>query len=148
MTSQIHRQREIIDRQALGADLEELARDGEPPRARVVATLKSALDRGRAEVRRRFDNGNRGTETARELSFLTDQLIRCLYEIVVHAIYPIPNPTETERMALVAVGGYGRGELAPFSDIDLLFLQPHKSTPRTEQIVEYLLYVLWDLGLK
>jgi len=148
MTSQILHQRDIIDRQALGAELEGLSRDGEPPRARIVAALKSALERGRGEVRRRFDNGSRGTETARELSFLTDQLIRCLYELVVHAIYPIPNPTEGERLALVAVGGYGRGELAPYSDIDLLFLQPYKSTPRTEQIVEYILYILWDLGLK
>ena len=53
-----------------------------------------------------------------------------------------------ERMAIVAVGGYGRGTLAPGSDIDLLFLLPYKQTPWGEQIVEYLLYMLWDLGLK
>ena len=46
------------------------------------------------------------------------------------------------------MGGYGRGELAPYSDIDLLFLLPYKRTPHTEQVVEYLLYLLWDLGLK
>ena len=51
-------------------------------------------------------------------------------------------------MAIVAVGGYGRGTLAPGSDIDLLFLLPYKQTPWGEQVVEYMLYMLWDLGLK
>jgi [protein-PII] uridylyltransferase len=49
---------------------------------------------------------------------------------------------------MVAVGGYGRGELAPFSDIDLLFLLNYKISPHSEQVVEYVLYMLWDLGLK
>ena len=72
-----------------------------------------------------------------------------LYDFVARrTIYPLANPTAGERMALVAVGGYGRGELAPFSDIDLLFLHPYKATPHTEQVVEYMLYTLWDMGLK
>src|SRR6202030_601556 len=68
--------------------------------------------------------------------------------VVTERIYPIANPTAGERLAIVAVGGYGRGELAPASDIDLLFLLPYKQTPHTEQVIEYLLYALWDLGLK
>ena len=146
--SQILRQRDIIDRRAVGAELAALAEQGEPPRPRVAAILKAALDQGRAEIKIRFDLSNRGTEAARELCFLTDQIVRCLYEFVLASIYPLANPTAGERMALIAVGGYGRGELAPYSDIDLLFLQPYKSTPHTEQVVEYMLYVLWDLGLK
>src|SRR5215471_2191286 len=67
---------------------------------------------------------------------------------VTPSIYPLPNPTSGERLAIVGVGGYGRGELAPYSDVDLLFLLPYKRTPHTEQVVEYLLYLLWDLGLK
>jgi len=51
-------------------------------------------------------------------------------------------------LCVLAVGGYGRSELAPFSDLDLLFLCPYKRTPRVEQIVEAILYFLWDLGLK
>ncbi|HXE15579.1 MAG TPA: [protein-PII] uridylyltransferase [Stellaceae bacterium] len=146
--SQIARQRDIIDRRAIASELEALAERGEPQRAPIAAILKAALDKGRAEVRARFDNGNRGTEAARELCFLVDQIVRGLHDFVVTAIFPAANPTEGERMALVAVGGYGRGELAPFSDIDLLFLLPYKTTPHTEQVVEYMLYVLWDLGLK
>ncbi len=146
--TQILRQREIVDRRAIAVELEALAGAGEPPRAKIAAILKRALDDGRATVKVRFDVSNRGTEAARELCFLVDQIVRALHDFVVTAVYPIANPTEGERMALIAVGGYGRGELAPYSDIDLLFLQPYKATAHTEQVVEYMLYVLWDLGLK
>jgi [protein-PII] uridylyltransferase len=146
----IPRQREIIDRRAVALLLDELAEasPGEVPRARLVEVLKEALLSGRAEVRRRFESGTTGTVTVHELSFLMDQLIRVLYDFITAHVYPIANPTEGERLSLVAVGGYGRGELAPYSDIDLLFLLPYKQTPHTEQLVEYMLYVLWDLGLK
>ncbi len=142
-------QRDIIDRRALSAELEALAeKSAEPPRQRVAEILKAALAAGRAEVRRRFDAGASGTETVLALSFLMDQLIRVLYDFVDSHIYATANPTEGERMALIAVGGYGRGELAPYSDLDLLFLTSYKATPHTEQVVEYILYTLWDLGLK
>ena len=52
------------------------------------------------------------------------------------------------RLSLVAVGGYGRGVLAPFSDLDLLFVRSGRPTPRGEQVVGHVLHVLWDLGLK
>src|SRR5579864_8499641 len=149
MSQQVHRQREIIDRRSIGTSLEALAADAaEPPRVKVVATLREALQQGRAELRRRFEAGDSGAETVRGLSFLMDQLIRALYDFVGSHVYPLANPTSGEHMAVVAVGGYGRGELAPYSDIDLLFLLPYKATPHTEQVVEYMLYVLWDLGLK
>src|SRR5690349_5375306 len=146
--SEIPRQREIIDRRTLAAQLDVIAEDSaEPDRKRVVEVVKAALAAGRAEVKKRFESGATGTETVHSLSFLVDQLIRVLYDFVSSHVYPIANPTAGERMALIAVGGYGRGELAPFSDIDLLFLTAYKRTPHTEQVVEYLLYTLWDLGL-
>jgi [protein-PII] uridylyltransferase len=149
MSQQIQRQREIVDRRALAAALAALAEDAaELARGRVVEVLKDALRRGRAEVQKRFDEGAGGGETVRALSFLMDQLIRTLHDFVEAHVYPVANPTAGEHMAVVAVGGYGRGELAPYSDIDLLFLLPYKATPHTEQVVEYMLYALWDLGLK
>ena len=146
--SLIERQREIFDRRTVAAELDKLTPTADPARAQVVGVLKPALEAGRAEIERRFEARATGTETVHELSFLVDQIIRALYDFVTTHVYPIANPTAGEHMTLVAVGGYGRGELAPYSDIDLLFLLPYKQTPHTEQVVEYILYTLWDLGLK
>lgn len=149
--STIVRQREIIDRQKLNEELLAAARSTRSPsldRAPLVAVLKVALANGRAEIRRRFDEKGDGAAVVREQCFLIDQLIRALFDVVTAELYPLANPTSGEKLALVAVGGYGRGELAPYSDIDLLFLLPYKQTPHTEQVVESLLYILWDLGLK
>ena len=79
---------------------------------------------------------------------MQDEIIRILFEFVVKHLYPSQNPSEAERMAIVATGGYGRGLLAPGSDIDLLFLLPYKQTAWGESVAEAILYCLWDLGLK
>jgi [protein-PII] uridylyltransferase len=71
-----------------------------------------------------------------------------LYDFAVRHFYPAPNPTTSERLAIVATGGYGRGLLAPASDIDLLFLRPFKETAWDESVIEFILHMLWDLGLK
>src|SRR5579883_2168507 len=129
--------RQIVNRRELAAALDALAAaEANPERLRsgVLAAFKAALERVRAEVRRRFESELSGTAAVRSQSFLMDQLIRTLHEFVTVRIFPLANPTAGERIALVAVGGYGRGELAPFSDIDLLFLLPYKTTPSTEQV--------------
>src|SRR5215831_10012573 len=147
----IGRQRDIIDRRVLAEGLSLAAQDASAPaldRSRFLAPLRSALAAGRAEIRRRFEAAGDGAAASREHCFLMDQLIRALFDLVTNEIYPLANPTSGEHVAIVAVGGYGRGELAPYSDVDLLFLLPYKQTPHTEQVVEYLLYLLWDLGLK
>src|SRR5438045_7297578 len=147
----ILRQREIIDRRAVTqalADAAETVASSAHERRPFVPVLKEALAAGRAEIRRRFEAEGDATRTVREQSFLTDQLIRVAFDFVTETVYPLANPTAGEKIAIVAVGGYGRGEMAPFSDIDLLFLLPYKQTPHTEQVIEYLLYLFWDLGLK
>ncbi|MTI44340.1 UTP--GlnB (protein PII) uridylyltransferase GlnD [Roseibium hamelinense] len=117
-------------------------------RAKVLNALKKAMKDGRAEVRKRLEADGGGLKCAWRLSFLQDELIRVIYDFAFYHVYRIKNPSAAERLSVVAVGGYGRGTLAPGSDVDLLFLLPYKQTPWGEQIVEYILYMLWDLGLK
>ena len=139
----------IIDVAALDQALEVAA--GEPAaaaRQRIVACLKPAMATGKAEIERRFMADQDGAQVMAANAFLMDSVIQALHRIIQTRLFRASNPTAGEHLSICAVGGYGRGELAPQSDIDLLFLLPYKQTPHTEQVVEFLLYVLWDCGLK
>lgn len=147
----VPQRRSIIDRRKV-VELVEAAVEAAPPEGRrqaVAAALKVALDEGRAEIRRRIQaTPGRGTELASAQSFLTDQILRIAYDAVTQHVYQRDNPSAAERLSMVAVGGYGRAEMAPFSDVDLMFLSPLRNTAWVEQVVEAILYILWDLGLK
>lgn len=117
-------------------------------RAAAKAILAAALHAGREQAFKRLDQGLDGLVTAKALGCVVDDIITALYAFTLDHVYRADNPTMSERLALVAVGGYGRGELAPFSDIDLVFLRPYKSTSWTESVTEFVLYMLWDLKLK
>ena len=150
MSPRIANQREVIDRRALTDTIAAAAReDGARGRKGIVACLRDAQDAGRAELARRLrDKPYAGHEAAAGTAFLIDQLIRAIYDHVTTDVYPSANPSTGERIAVMAVGGYGRGEMAPHSDVDLAFLTPNKPTAWCEQVVEAMLYFLWDLGLK
>lgn len=143
-------QRAIIDRRALAdAIAAEVAQSHAGARPHVVERLRTALAAGRAEIARRLaDKPSAGNECAAAQSFLIDQLVRVIHDHVITDVYPASNRTSGERIAIAAVGGYGRGEMAPRSDVDIAFLTPGKQTPWCEQVIEAMLYVLWDLGLK
>ena len=89
-----------------------------------------------------------GRRCAERLCFMQDEIIRILYSAATRHLYRSHVPSGAERMAVVATGGYGRGLMAPESDIDLLFLLPYKQTAWGEQVAEAILYCLWDMGLK
>jgi [protein-PII] uridylyltransferase len=136
-------QREIVDRRAVAARLEAADRKG------AAAILKETLGHGRAEIARRLaEKPYAGTEAASAYAFLTDQILRLAYDFVTQRLHPVANPTTSERLLLMAVGGYGRGEMALHSDVDIAFVCPWKPTGWTENVIETILYLLWDLGLK
>ncbi|HEY1751474.1 MAG TPA: [protein-PII] uridylyltransferase, partial [Caulobacteraceae bacterium] len=117
-------------------------------RRRAIEILKNALFRGRMIAKERLEAGAGGLETARLIAAVTDEVITALYDFTTTHMIRARNPTQGERLTLLAVGGYGRGALAPFSDIDLLFLRPYKQTAHVESVIEFMLYALWDLGFK
>ncbi len=148
--NRITNQRAIIDRRALADSIAELfAAHGEKSRPMVVELLRTALTNGRAELARRLmAKPMAGNDCAEGQAFLVDQLVRIIHDHVVNAVYPSGNRSTGERIAVAAVGGYGRGEMAPHSDVDIAFITPSKQTAWCEQVIEAILYFLWDLGLK
>ncbi|WP_066797549.1 [protein-PII] uridylyltransferase [Sphingomonas soli] len=142
--------RALIDRRGVAEKLAMLeAKDEAALRQAATAELRLALDAGRAEIARRIaEHPSRGLEAAAAGAFLIDQLLRLLWDFTVERLHRNSNPSAAERMTLVAVGGYGRGEMAPHSDIDIAFLTPWKVTGWSEQVIESMLYSLWDMQLK
>jgi len=143
-------QRAIIDRREIADSIDALAAEhGDKARPMVVALLKAALEDGRAELARRLaEKPSAGHECAGGHAFLIDQLVRVIHDYAVTHVYPAANRSKAERLAVMAVGGYGRAEMAPHSDVDIAFITGGKNTAWCEQVVEAMLYMMWDLGLK
>jgi [protein-PII] uridylyltransferase len=143
---------ELFDAAAVTAGLEQLARahrgNERELRTAVAQRLKAALLQGRATAEQMLLQDRHGRRCAERLCVMHDEIIRVLFEFAEKHLYPSRNPSEAERMAVVATGGYGRGRLAPGSDIDLLFVLPYKQTAWGESVAEAILYCLWDMGLK
>ncbi|GAW33512.1 bifunctional uridylyltransferase/uridylyl-removing enzyme [Roseovarius sp. A-2] len=144
---------EIFDETATGAALaravDEAADDMTALRRAAVAILSERMKAGRAAIAEAFAARPFDARPAtRAYCWLTDCIILSTLDLATRVMHPLPNPTESERIAVFAVGGYGRGEMAPQSDVDLLFLTPYKITPWAESVIESMLYILWDLRLK
>jgi [protein-PII] uridylyltransferase len=143
---------DVFDAAAIGAEIEALVavQGGGTTDLRVAVSrrLKTALLEGRAAVERLLINDGGGRRCAERLCLMQDAIIRLVFDFASRHLYPAENPSEAERMSIIATGGYGRGVMAPGSDIDLLFLLPYKQTAWGESVAEAMLYCLWDMGLK
>ena len=117
-------------------------------RSRTLELLKAVLEEAREAAKRQLEADGQGRKCAQGLSLFQDEFISLIYDYTVAHLYRAKNPSAAERMSVIATGGYGRGMLAPGSDIDLLFLLPYKQTAWGESVVENILYLLWDLGFK
>ena len=124
------------------------ADDPKAARALVVQDLQAAKAEATAGFEAAFREDPRHARaliTAQ--AGLTDVLVQVTLAAAMR-LHPLANPTDAERIAVLGVGGYGRAEMAPQSDVDLLFLTPWKITPWAESVIETMLYMLWDLKLK
>src|SRR5690349_3205272 len=143
---------DLFDTEAISAELARLAEsyDGRDRELRtaVAQRLKAALADARVVAEQLLLEDRRGRACAERLCRLQDDIIHVLYDFAANRLYPSQSPSDAERMAIVATGGYGRGLMAPGSDIDLLFLLPYKQTAWGESVAEAILYCLWDMGLK
>jgi len=123
--------------------------DAAQVRAIVVSELQTVQDAGRARITEAFAaEPLTARKITRSYAHLTDGLVATVIDVATTRLHPNPNVTSGARMAVMAVGGYGRGEMAPFSDVDLLFISPWKITAWQESVIESSLYMLWDLHLK
>ncbi|MGI8706378.1 MAG: [protein-PII] uridylyltransferase [Sphingomicrobium sp.] len=128
-------QRAIIDPRKLGDQL------SGADTGKAGQILAKALERGRKEIAERLRaQPDRGRTAARSTAYLQAQLVRLAYEYVTGDTPP--------ELAIVGLGGTGRGEMAPYSDLDLMFLTRVKPSQDIEKTVEAVLYLLWDLQLK
>lgn len=133
---------------ALQEDLEN-AKDPSAKRLAIVTTLAKYRKNGLDQIERAFvEQPFAAGKATAAYAFLTDCVVITAANAVMTTLHPLHTPTTSERLALVAVGGYGRAEMAPHSDVDLLFVVPYKMTAWAENVIESLLYILWDLKLK
>jgi [protein-PII] uridylyltransferase len=112
--------------------------------ASVSNTLRDYYAQEFARIRLKFEASGDGTEAVRERSVLLDNIVLRLWKDLIS-----PDPHGPKGFAIVALGGYGRAHLFPYSDVDLLFLHNGAGTEETyEGAIREFSQTLWDLRLK
>ena len=127
---------------------QQLRSQGELNSADLLSLYKKFLKIENHRIRLKHYSGGGGREICEQRASLVDIVLRHLLEA---AVEDADRSEPLPRLALVALGGYGRGELNPFSDVDIMFLHEDamkKLDPRINDIVQHILYMLWDVGFK
>jgi [protein-PII] uridylyltransferase len=132
-----------MDIAALSQSLLEEVRIG----SNLTGAARVYLQTARKILLERHRAGAGGHEIVSAYTTMVDYLIRRLFDLTSRD-YVWRYPSLELRCTVAAQGGYGRGELNPHSDVDLLFLYSWKVTPYVESVAERLLYTLWDAGLE
>lgn len=130
---------QIIERVAINSAIADAIAEERAGQAfgRAGKLLKNTIIDLRRQTLRRFE---RGDQIAAQLAAGIDLVIQGLFAAA-------PDNIHSE-LSIVAVGGYGRSELAPYSDVDLLFLYKPEFEDRLGSALDFFLYPLWDSGLK
>ncbi len=117
-----------------------------------LAACRTFLRLESAMIRMHHDGGEAGLKIAQARAGMIDVMLAHLFDYAL-AAYRRTRGEPPSSVCLIALGGYGRHELSPLSDIDVMFLLPAKTKPATvkplmEHLVNEVLYVLWDCDLK
>ncbi len=113
-------------------------------RSLLVEAARAFLEQGQQEIRDRHRSGLGGRAVVDQVTELNDQLLHTLYQIVSESLVQ----RHGNSCVLLALGGYGRAQLNPRSDIDLMFYYCSKGRDFAEALAERMLYILWDLKLE
>ncbi|MEK9598951.1 MAG: nucleotidyltransferase domain-containing protein, partial [Alphaproteobacteria bacterium] len=116
-------------------------------RKKFLDLLKITLNDSKDKLAENLYKTKDGAEYVGAHAVIMDRIISVIHATVA-ARFGTVQSTKINGLSILAVGGYGRGELSPYSDIDLLFLYKKDRLSQHQQVIEYILYLLWDLGLK
>lgn len=135
---------DILNPAEIRAQLESTMQDASDAadiRARAVAVLKQANTDGRGKIAEALRAApHEAPRAIKAYTYLTDEIVKFAVEVATRWQHPQATLTTAQSITVMAVGGYGRAEMAPFSDVDLLFLTPYKQTAWGESVIESILY--------
>ncbi|WP_108258545.1 [protein-PII] uridylyltransferase [Mangrovicoccus ximenensis] len=143
---------EIFDIARIHAALDTLAEEAGDSRGiqqgavEILMLARKGGDKAITEAVRRAPM--QSGRAVRSWAYLMDCITRTVFEVATRYLHPAQSRNQLKGLALLSVGGYGRAEMAPHSDVDLLFLTPSKPSAWAESVIESCLYILWDLRLK